>query len=350
MFKKVTALFLFLVFLFVLAGCSNDVVATVNGDKISGKELDQCVAKAKVELEGSGYTGFDGENSKEEMERLRQQTLEEMINNRIVVQEARKMVTLSKDQITEILDNLKTQGQYQTDADFDKSFDRFYGVTKEDYAYIARMQEDLAAEIPRVADEEAQKFYNDNKDAIFTQKEEYVTRHVLFLVDNGDGTEGRHSDEEALGMAQDVINRLGEGAEFPVLAAQESEDLGTKTTGGQYSFKDEGTTAPEYVDAVKKLSPGQYTQAPVKTTYGYHVIKLEEIVPASTMLYDDEKEDIINYLTGMEIQKHINDKMMEAKQQAVITNTLVPEEAAPVVDEPEQTPEPADETAAEPEQ
>ena len=332
MFKKVTALFMFLVFVFVLAGCNNDVVATVNGDKITTKELDKCVTIAKTELEGSGYTGFDGENSKEEMERLKEQTLEEMINNIIVVQEAKKRVTLTKDEISEILDGLKEQGQYESEAEFNESFDRFYGVTKEDYAYIVRMQEDMAAEVPKVAEEEAQKFYNDNLDAIFSQKEEYVTRHVLFLVDNGDGAEGRHSDEEARDMALDVIQRLGDGAEFPVVAAQESEDLGTKTTGGQYSFKDDGNTAPEYVDAVKKLSPGQFTQNPVKTNYGYHVIKLEEIVPAKTLLFEEEKEDIISYLTGMNVQKYINDAMLDAKQKADISNSLAP---APAQSEPE---------------
>ena len=333
MFKKVTTLLMFLVFIFVLAGCGNDVVATVNGDKINAKDLDKCVVLAKAELEGSGYTAFDGVNSQAEMDRLREQTLQEMINNRIVVQEARKMITLTKDEINSILAALKEQGQFESDAEFNASFDRFYGVSKEDYAYINRMQDSLAAEVPRVSPEVAQKFYNDYLDTRFTQKEEYVTRHVLFLVDNGDGAEGRHSDEEARDMAQDVINRLGDGAEFPVIAAQESEDLGTKTTGGQYSFTDDGNTAPEYVDAVKRLSPGQYTQTPVKTSYGYHVIKLEEIVPSKTVPY--EEEEIINYLTGNEIQKHINEVMVAAKQQAVIENSLVDNRETPDAPGPE---------------
>jgi len=324
----------------VLAGCKNgDVVATVNGENIYAKDLDLCTAVARAEIESYGYTEFDSEEGQKELESLRLRTLDEMINNRIVVQEARQLVKLSKDEIKSVLDKLREQSQFETDEEFVKSFDRFYGVTLDDYAHIVTMREKLAEEVPRASEAEARKFYDDNLESYFTKPEEFVTRHVLFLVETGDGAEGRHTIDDAWALAMGVINRLNEGANFAIIAAEESEDQATKQQGGEYRFTDSGSTVPEYLAAVRGLYPGEYTLFPIQTEYGFHVIMLEEVIPTSWVPFEEEKENIISHLTNMAVQNYINEKMMEARERAVIVNKLVPEVETPAATEQQQTPQ-----------
>lgn len=77
------------------------------------------------------------------------------------------------------------------------------------------------------------------------------------------------TESDALG----IIARLGAGADFSEVAREESAD-DSRSSGGDIGWLHPGTLPQEFTDAVQSLEQGQYTRRPVKTPYGWHVIKL----------------------------------------------------------------------------
>ncbi|GAA4722298.1 peptidylprolyl isomerase [Brevibacillus fulvus] len=92
-------------------------------------------------------------------------------------------------------------------------------------------------------------------------------RHILITTDN-------HTQEEALKLANDMVARLKKGEDFAALAKQYSEDPGSKDNGGLYENANVNQWVPEFKQAALTLPIGQISE-PVKTDYGYHVMKVE---------------------------------------------------------------------------
>lgn len=87
---------------------------------------------------------------------------------------------------------------------------------------------------------------------------------------------------------------------------------------------------PEFEAATKGLKPGGMTLQPVKTTYGYHLIKLEKITPEKQKTFEEVKESIKEKLTDQANQDRIDKFLEEAKKNAqVVKNLDKPEEKKP---------------------
>lgn len=96
------------------------------------------------------------------------------------------------------------------------------------------------------------------------------------------------SDAEALAKAQDISKKLKGGADFATLAKSDSDDSGTAANGGDLGAFGRNQMIPEFEEVAFKMPPGQISD-PVKTQFGYHVIKVED---HSTKKFEDVKPDI----------------------------------------------------------
>lgn len=116
---------------------------------------------------------------------------------------------------------------------------------------------------------------------------ERIVEHVLIK------TEGR-SEEEALKTALDVRGKaLVEGADFSALVDTYSDDSGKGENAGRYTLSRPGQYVPEFEAAAMALStPGDISE-PVKTKFGYHVIRLVEARPARSRPFDEVKGELI---------------------------------------------------------
>ena len=85
------------------------------------------------------------------------------------------------------------------------------------------------------------------------------------------------NEEEKKKKADEVIAKLNSGGDFAELAKEFSEDPGSKENGGLYEDVTMGRMTPVFEKAALALEPGSYTKEPVKTNFGYHVIKLESV-------------------------------------------------------------------------
>ena len=86
----------------------------------------------------------------------------------------------------------------------------------------------------------------------------------------------RAFDKTAKDKALELIKKLAGGADFAALAKENSEDPGSKDNGGDLSFFKKGMMVPEFEKAAFALKTGEYTKEPVRTQFGYHIIKVDE--------------------------------------------------------------------------
>jgi len=129
---------------------------------------------------------------------------------------------------------------------------------------------------PKVTDEEIKARY-DKEIAARPPVEEVHARHILVKTE----------DE-----AKDVIAKLDAGGDFEAIAKEKSSDTGSGANGGDLGFFAKGQMVPEFEAAAFALEPGTYTKTPVKSDFGFHVIKVEEKRNQPPVAFDQVKDQI----------------------------------------------------------
>jgi peptidyl-prolyl cis-trans isomerase C len=144
------------------------------------------------------------------------------------------------------------------------------------------------------------------------------------------GTEfkARHILVEKESEAKDIIARLKKdpGA-FAKLAMEKSTDSGSKARGGELGWFDPRRMVPEFSAAVGKLEKGKFTDAPVKTQFGYHVILLEDSRPIEAPPLEEAKPQISHQLQQQSVKKQLDALRATAKIEVV--GATEPAPAAP---------------------
>ncbi len=128
---------------------------------------------------------------------------------------------------------------------------------------------------------------------------EYKARHIL--VDKEDD-------------AKQIIAQLKKGSKFEDLAKQ-SKDPGSKDRGGDLDWNPPSTFVKPFSDALVKLEKGKYTETPVQTQFGWHVIQLDDVRPMQFPAFDAVKPQLLSMLQEQEIQQLIRDLRAKAKIQ-----------------------------------
>jgi peptidyl-prolyl cis-trans isomerase C len=137
-----------------------------------------------------------------------------------------------------------------------------------------------------VSEDEAKKIY-DTKVAAMKPEDEVAARHIL--VD---------SEEKAKELRAKIVG----GADFAQVAKESSTDSGSKEQGGLLGYFTKGQMVPEFDDAVFKMQEGQVSE-PVKTNFGWHIIKLEDRRRKEPPSFDSVKATIMNSLVVRKAQE-----------------------------------------------
>ena len=127
---------------------------------------------------------------------------------------------------------------------------------------------------------------------------EYKAQHILVP-----------SEKEA----QDIIAQLKKGAKFSELAKKYSKDTGSAANGGDLGWSTPNNYVPPFAKALEALKPGQYTQTPVQSQFGWHVIKLDATRPAKAPTLDQLKPQIQAELQRQEVTKYQDELRAKAK-------------------------------------
>jgi parvulin-like peptidyl-prolyl isomerase len=115
-------------------------------------------------------------------------------------------------------------------------------------------------------------------------------------------------DEDAKARIADIKKQLDAGGDFEALAKAESMDPGSKKDGGKLPRFGRGEMVPEFEKVAFAMKVGE-TSDPVKTDFGYHIIKVEGHETAS---YDECKEPIANHLRQEKFQNMVDDLKKKA--------------------------------------
>lgn len=147
-----------------------------------------------------------------------------------------------------------------------------------------------------VTDAEAQAEYDKFKAQ--NSGTEYRARHILVE---------KEEDAKAL------IAQIKGGAKFEELASKNSKDPGSAANGGDLDFANPGSYVPEFSKALTALKKGEMTQEPVKSQFGFHIIKLEDTREAQFPAFDDVKSQIVQRLSQQKIANFQQELKTKAK-------------------------------------
>jgi len=134
---------------------------------------------------------------------------------------------------------------------------------------------------------------------------EYHARHILVKTE----------DE-----AKALIKQLNGGAKFEDLATKNSTDTESAKNGGDLGWAAPDTYVPEFGQAMAKLKGGEMTQTPVKSQFGFHIIKLEETREAQFPAFDDVKAQIVQRISQQKVAAFQEELRTKAKTDYKFSN------------------------------
>ena len=147
-----------------------------------------------------------------------------------------------------------------------------------------------------VTDADVQKEYDRAKSQ--TGDKEYRARHILV-----------ETEEQAKGL----IDELKKGGKFEDLATKNSKDPGSAQRGGDLDWNVPGTYDKQFADALVKLEKGKYTDTPVRTRFGYHIIMLEDVRPVKFPALNEVRQRISQQITQGRIEELVKSLRAKAK-------------------------------------
>ncbi len=208
------------------------------------------------------------------------------------------------------------------DSGLDKKKDIKLQIDEAANSILARayMREKIDAEDIKVSDKEVEEYYKLHKDK-YKEKEAVKARHILVKVDK-DGDKKAWSAAEK--KAEMIREKAVKGSDFAALAKEYSDDPGSKSNGGDLGFFTRGRMVPEFEKAAFSLKKGEISQ-PVKTAFGYHVIKLEDKKKGHQKTLDEVREEIRQELLKEKQKKAMDDiiKQLEKKYKTEIHPELL---------------------------
>ena len=149
--------------------------------------------------------------------------------------------------------------------------------------YVELILEDIAKKVV-LSDDKLKAYYDDQKE-LFTNPERRKISHILFSIND------KITEKEALEKAVKAKNEL-QNKDFSVLAAEVSDDKLTAKKGGDLGLFNVGVMEKSFEDAASTLKLGEVSN-PVRSAFGYHLIKVTELVPGGVKPFDSVKNDVI---------------------------------------------------------
>ncbi|MBP3605509.1 MAG: peptidylprolyl isomerase [Clostridia bacterium] len=149
----------------------------------------------------------------------------------------------------------------------------------------------------RIADSEVEAYYNENKEK-FVSPESVNASHILV-----------ESEE----LAREILAKIEDGEVSFEDAAKEHSTCPSKENGGSLGDFTRGQMVPEFDNAVFSMTVGEITKEPVKTQFGYHLIKLNSKNEGQTLPFEQVKERLSAQLLSQKQQKAYESKINQLK-------------------------------------
>ncbi|KQB77339.1 peptidylprolyl isomerase [Clostridium butyricum] len=300
------------------------VYATVGDEKITKADMDEEMKATIDQLKqqyGDDYA--NNEKIKDQLKQMKVQYLNAMVNEKLMLKNAESVgVTPTDDELNEYADKQIEQLKqaYPDDAQLQQVLEA-NGFTEDSYKDYAKkqyklqkVQEAITADV-EVTDDDAKAYYDENKDSQYTVGAGANAAHILIAEK---GSDGNIDFDASLAKANEVKAKLDAGADFAQLASEYGTD-GTKDKGGDLGFVayNQANYDQDFLAGFKQLSEGQISD-PIKSQFGYHIIKATGIKDEVVTPFDDVKDQIKSQLLQQKQTDAFNAKMSEWKDAAKV--------------------------------
>ena len=156
-------------------------------------------------------------------------------------------------------------------------------------------------------------FENYRKQSPVTDADVQAEYDKFVAANGGKEFKARHILVETEDQAKKIIADLNKGAKFADLAKKLSKAPGSGANGGDLDWAAPASFVPEFSEAMMKLNKGQTTAVPVKSQFGYHVIRVDDIRQAQLPKVEEVKPQITQQLQQQRLQKYQEDLRATAK-------------------------------------
>ncbi|MFZ9932626.1 MAG: peptidylprolyl isomerase [Chthoniobacterales bacterium] len=300
-----------------------DPVAVVEGEKISRADLQEAFNSA---LASSGMNPDDIDPA-QKMAGYRE-ILDELIVDKLVSRKASSVEIKDADleaEVTRVKSQFPSEDVFKAEMEKAGETESSFRDTVKRMLQQQKWMQEQIGDKASVAEDEVKKFYETNKKE-FEHPELVRASHILILTPEEADEKTVAEKKKAAEAALERVTAKKE--DFTAVAKEVSEEPGAKESGGDLNFFPKERMVPEFADAAFGLGKGEISKEPVRTKFGWHVIKVTDRKPAGTMPFDEVKQQVGAYLEGTKRRDAVRSVIDGLRSDAKVENKL-PEASKP---------------------
>jgi peptidyl-prolyl cis-trans isomerase C len=291
-------------------------VAVVNASVITQEDFDNEMSRIQRQLLSMGKPPTDSQLSA-----IRKQVLENLINVELLYQQSQKEgIKVDEAAINQQLSTLK--GRFTSEAEFTAALGK---MNMSEAALKSRLKREMAiqqfiekefAQKVTVSEEEIKAYYDGHPDS-FKQPEQVQASHILIKVDP---QMDESQKAEARKKLEGVKQKLQKGEDF-VSLAKEFSQCPSSSKGGDLGYFRRGQMVKPFEEAAFALKPGEVSDI-VETRFGYHLIKVIDKKPETTIAYHLVKDRLEHHLKEKKVQEEAGLYAEKLKENAKVERFL----------------------------
>lgn len=282
------------------SGGKGDVVAQVGEKAITADFYNKKLVFVKWDIEnqyGDKIWSIDVDG-KTYLQRVQEAVLDQIIDEEIIVQSMKQEgIKVDPEEVQQEYDaykeSVKDSKEWNEFLEKNKIDEDFIKQQIETNIYLQRFQEKVIQDL-NLSDEALEKYYNEHKEDY--KDVQVQASHILVKTEK---------------EAKEILEKIKAGEDFAELAKKYSQDS-SAANGGDLGYFGKGMMVSEFEEAAFSLNPGEISD-PVKTKYGYHIIKVTD-KKEEQKSFEDVKENVKYTL----VQKAISDELEKMKSKVEI--------------------------------
>ena len=301
------------------------ILATVDGEPVKSEEVEQFFQRAMAQR-GMPANAIPPEQKKQAYQMI----IENIVSDRIITKASAETKITDAEVEAEFKKISKDRG---TEEDIKKEIAQMgmtiESVKKDLHGQMQKqnwIEGQIKGKFATATDADAKDFYEKNP-KYFEQAEQVRASHILFMA-KADATPEQVT--AALKKAEAAIVRAKK-EDFAKLAGELSEEPGAKERGGDLNFFPRtGAMVEPFAEAAFKLKKDEVTAEPVRTQFGYHVIKATDRKAASNQPLEEAKEKILTFITDEKKREAVTKLIADLRAKTKVEIAEVKIEAAPI--------------------
>lgn len=284
------------------------VLALVDQQPITMNDLNQQMNRPDIKAAADAL-----KDQPAEVEKLRKSVFASIIDRDLLIKAAKSAPTYNADGVKkEVNSIIEEQGGESVLQPILKSYgtswDDFIKDMNERITIEQYIQKDLLAKVA-ISDDELRSEFT-AKASEYVEPETVTARHILVLVPPKASEQDK---QKALERIKEIRARVvAPGADFGKIASETSDDTASKVDGGNLGAFQRGMMVPEFEKAAFELKVGEISE-PIKTDYGYHIIKVEQHQQSQQPTFETAKDKVRYQVMSKIHDKVISEKLAELR-------------------------------------